>query len=287
MPLSPRSGQSPEESSFEPKKERRHMSIWSDLVIKIVNPVLVDTNKLIRLVALIFAICLAIGGGIGLLMKSLPAKSDIIVPWGKSEQIIFERHASEYETEYVVVIHPQGWQETGIQVKKGDTLRLSSDGSVAIDLQGLVTSVNRRSKLEARAKRTTPPIKWNQLLPERQWTPDETTSIMPKRAWTGPDGYTYDPQDTDFVARTNNKIMPNERYGALLMAFSPTGKIPSSSQARLAGTEGTFQIPCDGKVWFVVNDVWDDQDPLFPNKFYIDNIGQFYAKVSVTKKSRK
>ena len=281
------------------------MSIWSDLIVKIVGPVLSDTNKLIRLAVLVFVICLAIGGGTGLLMRIMPVKSEAQLSWG-SQHILFERHASEYETDYMVVIHPQGWQETGIQVKEGDILRISADGSVAIDLQGLVTSVNRRNKLEYRARKATPPAKWNKLLPEDQWTPEEIESIMPKRAWTGPDGYPYGPEsrvndihDTDFPARTDRKIKPNERYGALLMAFSPAKQTPSSDQTLLVGTgtfdrcekdtNGTciFRVPCDGKVWFIVNDVWDEQDTLFKNKFYIDNIGQFYARVSVTKKNKK
>jgi hypothetical protein len=120
------------------------MGIWGDVIVKVVNPALGDTKRLIRLAALILAACLALGGGLGLLVRSLPAKSDIVVPWGKSEQVVFERHSSDYESEYIVMIHPQGWQETGIQVRKGDMLRLSADGSVAIDLQGLVTSAGRR-----------------------------------------------------------------------------------------------------------------------------------------------
>ncbi|HYW10074.1 MAG TPA: hypothetical protein VE913_24115 [Longimicrobium sp.] len=37
----------------------------------------------------------------------------------------------------------------------------------------------------------------------------------------------------------------------------------------------------DGTLWFTINDVWDDQDSEFPDKFYVDNVGFFLVKVLV------
>jgi hypothetical protein len=292
-----------------PSKGRHSMGIWenvSDVIAKVVGPALADTGKLIRLMALIAVTCLAVAGAALLLMRFMPNKSALTV-FGKSggRQMVFERRSSDYETEYVVVIHPQGWQETGIQVRQGDILRLLAEGSVAIDLQGLVESVNRRIKLEKDARKLAERRHQdvNRLLPERQWNSSEINSIMPGKSWTHPDGYESIRPETSFAARTNNKIMPQARYGALLMAISPTGQTPKSGQAILVGTgrndaanpcekdtDGTtcvFHADRDGKVWFIVNDVWDSQDQLFPDKFYIDNIGHFYAKVSVTEAGHK
>ena len=106
------------------------MGIWdnvSGVIVKVVGPALADTGKLIRLMALIAVTCLAVAGALLLLMTFLPVKSEIIFPIGKSQSVVLARHWSDYETEYVVVIHPQGSQETGIQVRRGDTLRLSAE----------------------------------------------------------------------------------------------------------------------------------------------------------------
>ena len=279
------------------------MGIW-DKIFDLLKTALEDTGKLIRLIVLFAAAALLVVVASLLLMRFLPARSQITIPVGKSGNVVFERQSSDYEADYVVVIHPQGWQETGIQVRKGDAVRLSAEGSVAIDLQGLVASVNRRIALEDRARALAQQRHQdlNQLLPERQWTPDQIKSIMPRRAWTGPNGYAYWLYDTTSGARTNNKMMPQARYGALLMAFSPTGQTPTTQQVILVGRgqydnanpcekdeNGTcvFHADRDGKLWFIVNDVWDSQDSLFPDKFYIDNIGQFYARVSVTEAGHK
>lgn len=264
----------------------------------VIKDAISSPKKALWLSALILVVCIGLGVALLLVMRFLPPRSDIVIPLKSGNQIVLERHPSDYENEYVVVIHPQGWQETGIQVRRGDTIRLAAGGSVEIDLHGLVDSVNRRTNLEAQGRKTSEARRDpGRFLPERRWTSKQVQSIMPVRGWTDPDGYAYSLQDTTFPGRTDNKMMPGAPYGALLMAISPTRQMPTPRQAILVGMgryddkrnpcqkdkSGVcrFEAGSDGKVWFIVNDVWDGADSQFPDKFYIDNIGSYYATVSV------
>jgi len=74
-----------------------------EILEKILEPALADTAKLIRLMALIAVTCLVVAGAALLLMRFLPARSQITIPVGKSGNVVFERHSSDYETDYVVL----------------------------------------------------------------------------------------------------------------------------------------------------------------------------------------
>jgi hypothetical protein len=79
--------------------------------------------------------------------------------------------------------------------------------------------------------------------------------------------------------------MPERPVGALLGALTAAGRNPQASDAFFIGT--TFEgkemvVPVDGDLWFIVNDVWNKQNPEYENMFFDDNVGSFWVVVSVT-----
>jgi hypothetical protein len=190
--------------------------------------------------------------------------------------------------EYLVVVHPQGWQETAIAVKAGDTLTFDAGGNIYIDLGGLNESLALRRKLEAQLvqnekKSRKWPAEKATLTPEDRFTMGQKASIRPVWSWNGPNGNVAT-QDLSFPARRQKTIIATANYGTLLGAIRETGiSTPDRHDAFIVGAHRDgFTVKESGKLYFTVNDVWDDKDPTFPEKFYIDNIGSFYVKVTVT-----
>jgi len=83
-------------------------------------------------------------------------------------------------------------------------------------------------------------------------------------------------------------VLPGGNYGALLGAIRETGVTPTSTDVFLVGS-GTMTsgVPIvakrGGKLYFTVNDV-QSKDKDYPNMFFEDNIGFYYAKVTISKK---
>jgi hypothetical protein len=204
--------------------------------------------------------------------------------------IVLSQPTAEGGQEYLVVIHPQGWQETAISVKDGDTLTFDAGGNIYIDLGGLNESLRLRRQFEDQlVARDTKTRKWPAeratLAPEDRFTPEQRSSIKPVWSWNGPDGNNAT-KDLSFPARREKTIIPSANYGTLLGAIRESGvSVPDRQDAFVVGahTQG-FVVKRSGKLYFTVNDVWDDNDPSFPEKFYIDNIGFFYVRVIVTPK---
>ena len=77
-------------------------------------------------------------------------------------------------------------------------------------------------------------------------------------------------------------VLTDRNAGAPLGAIRETESEPSRNDVFFIGKSNIITAPRSGKLYFTVNAVWDDEDPAFPEKFFIDNIGFFYAKVTVT-----
>jgi hypothetical protein len=184
--------------------------------------------------------------------------------------------------EYLVIVHPQGWQETGVAVKKGGKLSFEAGGDVNVNLGGLVQSVERRQAIERkiigeeiRAGRW--PKNRNTFLPDERFTAEQKSEIKPLWMWNDPDGATAT-GSLAIPARREESIMKSVNYGALLGAIAGTGVTPERSDAFTIGKHAEVTAEKDGKIYFTVNDVWAYDDPAFPDKFFIDNIGFFWGE---------
>jgi hypothetical protein len=54
------------------------------------------------------------------------------------------------------LVHPQGWEKTDILVESGDHLSFKAEGSVNIDLAGIIENVQHRLRLEDEITRPLP-----------------------------------------------------------------------------------------------------------------------------------
>jgi hypothetical protein len=126
--------------------------------------------------------------------------------------------------------------------------------------------------------------------------------IKPARGWTGPAGYADSPNvDTAYPARLGRRVSPEFPYGALLGTIAPlasddctTEMVLHFKQECVPKRDGIFSVTrsknptnpsADGEeraLWLIVNDVLDEKDALFPEKFFVDNLGFFYVEVVVT-----
>jgi hypothetical protein len=207
-----------------------------------------------------------------------------------SGSIIFSQ-ATQDGNSYLVVVSPQGWQETGIGVREGDHLNIEANGRVHIDLSGLNASLAARRSADQRVMGEEMAAgRWeaekNTFAPEDHYTADERQKMRPTWHWTGPEGI-GDTQQLALPARLKKCTLPGANYGALLGAIRESGAKPAVGDIFLIGrgSDGSghdIVAKRSGKLYFTVNDVQSD-DKDFPDMFYEDNIGFFYVKVTIGK----
>ncbi len=78
-------------------------------------------------------------------------------------------------------------------------------------------------------------------------------------------------------------------YGSLILSIKNGDRYPERfdkfSNAFMIGDDyKTTWDGNDGQLWLIINDVWDDEDTDYPEKFYVDNVGYFTFKITVVKK---
>ena len=207
-------------------------------------------------------------------------------------EFLIESRGSEGQEEYLTIVQPQGWQKSGIEVKKGQHIHYSAGGKVCIDLDGLVNRAGALTKLEnTYAER----YKINRLSespdqrPERYYSPEDVKALKLDQVWTGPDGFKNIPRDPSFAGRTSMRLKEKEPLGALVAAIQYGDQPPQREDVFLVGQRTEVVASADGFLWFNVNDVIDrDNDksvgrPDDPenNLFYFDNIGAFWVQVTI------
>jgi hypothetical protein len=193
--------------------------------------------------------------------------------------------------EYVVVVNPQGWQRTDIEVQPGDQLSFSADGKVCIDLNDILEKVARRLKYEdehAKELKIRPNDPTETRVPEDYFTPDERKSLVLNRPWVGPDGFDLENFQPAFRSRRGRYLMPHKNAAGLVAAVKAGSKAqPAPSDAFFVGKSKSCVVGDEdcgalqkGWLWFTVNDV-QYNDPDNPVLFYNDNIGVFWVRVTV------
>ena len=257
-------------------------------IADLISSMLEDWEKFGRFLLLLLVACLLALGVSYSVLKMLPSNTGQVKLGSGS--IIFSQPTQD-GNEFLVVISPQGWQESGISVRKGDHVSVQAFGRVHIDLSGLNASLAARRAADQRViEEETKAGRWeaekNTFAPEDHYTADEKARMRPTWHWTGPDGI-GDTSIHALKARMDRSVLPGANYGALLGAIRESGVTPASSDVFLVGS-GTDKsgIPIepkrDGKLYFTVNDVLSN-DKDYPDMFFEDNIGFFYAKVTISK----
>lgn len=259
----------------------------------VVDNVLGSWSRMFRfLVATVgFSVAVALGVRIFLFATHDLGLEPEEMEFSSSPRVVLKRKI-DGSSEYVLMVQPQDWQNTGIRVKPNDEVTIRGSGSINISMNGLLDQIARRRRVEARilARMDSGKIALradSSRLPERYYEPADYDSIRLVRDWTGPAGYPGEnaTRDHRHEGRTANKVLPEAPYGALLGAIH-TGSTPPVRSTRFSesfvvGDSLSMSARRGGTLWLVVNDVWDDEDPAFPRKFYIDNLGFFLVKVQV------
>lgn len=194
----------------------------------------------------------------------------------------------------LVVVRPQGWQNTHLPVKAGERLSFEAAGRVSIDLQGLIDAAQRMNTLEQdeRNKHHQEIDESKQKAPEDFFDEDQSTrdrynELKSKFSylWAEPEGLKdqdgrYVIEDKDYPGRTKNKAIPNAPYGALIGAIIPIKDEPlDKKDFFLIGKSESMYAKGAGELWLNVNDVIDKGDPIESKIYYFDNVGFFWVKV--------
>jgi hypothetical protein len=249
----------------------------------LLSALLDDWSKFVRFLVLLFFACMFAFGLVYGILRSLP-RSTSEIKFG-SNSILFSQSTKDGQ-EYLIVIPPQGWQETGIAVREGDHVSVEAGGRVNIDLEGLNLALEARHSADTRIidaeKRAG---RWEKekddFAPELHYTSEDRQNIRPHWRWIDPNGI---PETKRLAnpAHQRRSILPDKGYGALLAAIRETGVQPGREDAFFVGASNTYVAKRSGKLYFVANDVMYD-DSEFPDLFMIDNIGFFYARVTISK----
>jgi hypothetical protein len=200
---------------------------------------------------------------------------------------------TDKKREYIVIVPPQGWQRSGIELNKGDRVRFLAEGAVNVDLWGVMQKATKRHEFEDRItlargldRQSTDP----KSVPEHYFSTDlskeEQEQLKLLRPWTGPNGNEeIKVYQNAFAGRVTKRIIPMAPLGALIGAVTEEAdKPPEKPDAFLIGKNykgEEFHSQKGGELWFSVNDVWDEEDVGYPNKFYDDNVGYFWVKVLI------
>ncbi|HUL43409.1 MAG TPA: hypothetical protein VLY03_03535 [Bacteroidota bacterium] len=177
------------------------------------------------------------------------------------------------------------WASTHMVVKKGQTLSIKASGTVNLGLQSLVKALDNIQ-----------------------------TGTRPEHLWLDPAGQTFDkkvPGDITPISAgdENGKkadstkgelrrylVRPGSPYGALIAGISSREDLPPGpgDSTWEIGTEWNGEVPANGTLWFVVNDILFTEGSPAPdpksfskstvevirkakywNAFYDDNLGSF------------
>lgn len=181
----------------------------------------------------------------------------------------------------LVMVDPIGWQDAQISATKGQRYIIEARGRVNVDLAGTVEHGTMRQRFEheivQRSRRTSIPFR-SARLPEDDWTTAQLELLRnPQRfrPWNDPDG--FEPPTAVSRARAARRALPNAPLGALIGQFRH-GDCPADASAPfMIGKKSSREAPCNGELWFAVNDV---VFPADPSLFFQDNVGLFIVVVA-------
>jgi hypothetical protein len=257
-------------------------------------------KKFLKLLLIIASISLCLAGIVFtfvlLVIRSLPSRATQIELGPAS--ILFSQTQGGLE-KYLLVVPPQGWTKTDIYVPEGAILEINAGGKVQIDLAGLNAALGERYKAERRIQEAKNHgelgnVSDKDFDPDDYFTNEELKAMTPRWKWVGPDGASDEEMKAARPARRQRSILPNHSYGVLIAAFdtrnvdpttdpsviprlvSSAFKVGSSYQQRVTATQS-------GYLYFAINDV-QSKKPELPDMFLADNLGAFFAKVSVMSK---
>lgn len=264
----------------------------------IFDDILSDRRKFLSFLGLIGSLCLTalLVGWLASTVLGVKTEDLKELNISASGAHILLESVTKHHREYIVIVPPQGWQRSGIEVKKGEQVRFEAGGAVNIDLWGVMQKATKRHEFENKIasarnldRQSNDPKSTPEYYFPTDLTKDERDRLRLLRPWNGPDGneeIQIKLYENAFAGRTAKKVIPSAAFGSLIGALTDkTNDPPKKPEAFLIGKNyggEEFNSQKDGELWFNVNDVWDEEDTEYPNKFYDDNVGYFWVKVLIT-----
>jgi hypothetical protein len=252
----------------------------------VMDGILTEPKRGLALIVLLASLSLLVIG-IMLLVNHLfdLQTSEIEVGNGNSHVVLQQVQGRSGNGNYVVIVNPEGWQNTEIPVHSGDQISVVAGGKIAIDMYDVWQKSQRRTDYETALEKGPPYLRPNDpnetRVPEDYFTEEQKESLRLTRPWTDPDGFSLEVFKPSFKSRRSLYLLPKENAGGLVAAIKGGADEPSKADAFFVGRKKDLVASKDGFLWFNVNDVQYYKDPANPNLFYNDNIGSFWVLIAV------
>jgi hypothetical protein len=221
------------------------------------------------------------------LMEILQVKASDVTISSKDSHVVFESiEKSSGNREIVVIVSPEGWQNTNIDIHKGDKISFAAGGMICIDMDSIWEKVHLRLQYEDEIAKAHNILRDNDKetrAPEDFFTEDQKKSLILNRPWVDPDGFSLDTFQPSFRSRRGRYVLPDKPAGGLIASITNGTKEPSRQDAFFVGRENDIVSDKDGQLSFNVNDVTYN-DPQNQNLFFNDNIGSFWVRITVKPK---
>lgn len=186
------------------------------------------------------------------------------------------------ETLNSILVHPRGWQSSGIRVKKGEELRTEASGSINIAMGRMVKSLAAQYNFKE---------KYEKLSRGRSldnFSTEELQASLFAYPWNGPEGVQLNKlTDQSAVNRIINlqesRVFQRAQVGQLLIVVAEDSeKIPEIAKSQVIpyrGPNSRTIVNKDGFLWFIVNDEKIRGDKRKDLIIWQDNLGMFSVKV--------
>jgi hypothetical protein len=221
------------------------------------------------------------------LMQILQVQASDVTIGSKDSHVVFQSvHKLTGNHEFVVIVSPEGWQNTGIDIHSGDKISFAAGGKICIDMNSIWEKVQLRKQYEdaiAKAHNILRDTDKETRVPEDYFTDAQKKSLILDRPWVNPDGFSLDKFQPSFRSRRNRYILPDKPAGGLIASITAGTSEPSRQDAFFVGREHDLVSDKDGQLWFNVNDVTYG-DPQNQNLFFNDNVGSFWVHMTVKSK---
>jgi hypothetical protein len=146
------------------------------------------------------------------------------------------------------------WVGTGIEVKKGDVIKITASGRVHTSITRLVAAT---------------------------WTPE-----VDEQSWTDPEGLKLTDNPSFPPAFDKQKLLPDKNgafygFGMLLAAVRDTKQQVKEDDIEPIGKDGNFIAKTDGEIVLTVNDIWlDKQDDKYTYLLPFNENFKYYQQLA-------
>ncbi len=255
---------------------------------KVFLEILDSWPRLGKLVLLIFATSAVVFLLAYEILRHLPSNaSEIQLGATDSSHVVIRQPTKGGGSSAVLMVSPQGWNQTSIQVREGEFYTINAGGRIQTSLYDLNLALEARRKAENRIDKEHAP---GSVYKPLYYTEAERRGMVPVWPWCGPDGETVEAMKQANPESLKRRLLMTQPYGRLIGAFSDTDFDPLERPdlvktlapaifdvgSKVARTKATQKL--SGYLYFAVNDVKDGD---YPDLLLVDNIGSYWVRIDV------